>query len=215
MRDISSVNRFLTELTRNCTSFEDKFLRTSVFDSPSLRERFENSIRIKTCNQRCLQFLAIIHWYLESEKFLWIHLALEEIYQERLSEIAVESDSFKDNSAESSTDFDLITFGLLLQSRALTENFLVETQKWNQDEFFGFLRSNELLIWLQNKVKFNFKPISRPRETIRRRGYKDKGSLRPLSEKRSIGIQSTLQEKIETERQSSEDTLAFLQGWLM
>lgn len=196
LRNISeySTLRFVTQLEKRCTLLSDNFLSTTVFINATQAENFENRVRIKTKNLLILEFLAIVSWYKDE----WIGWMI----REELKEI-IDSDPEK-----------YFVLNFYLKDRTTTIEYLYETSRFHTDEFFGILNSNSLLETLKLKVRFRFKPTSKPKKVQFCRHYKDKGSLKLPHENRNIGPQVRLQNRIEEERKANLDTLAFLQGFL-
>lgn len=129
--------------------------RTSVIDSPTLVENYDLVLPRKFNEVRNL--CVIVHFI--NEDFLKWKLRLD-----------------LENKI---TKFDLkkqLELKLLLSSKEKMLTFLYETNKYSSHEIFG----NIIGISLQdlNKVKFS-KRTTKVRRTQRKRGYDDKGSLRP------------------------------------
>jgi hypothetical protein len=67
---------------------------------------------------------------------------------------------------------------VVLTSKASALGYLLVQEKWGDNDFFGNILQKSLL---RNILKMNLKyrTVKRPKEKIRKRGYNDKGSLRP------------------------------------
>lgn len=191
----SSSEVFCNEIERRCSLICENFLSPAVFDSPTLRERFTNSVKIKTRKLQTLELVAVLSWFHKDQWIGWM-------IREELAMI-IEEDEEK---------FFFLNF--YLQSKAKTLIYLLETSRYHSDEFFGILGSKSEIAKVYSSVKFRFKPTGPVSKPQRRRGYKDKGSLKLAHEKRSIGPQVRLQQRLEEEKRARQDTLALLQGFL-
>lgn len=120
------------------------------------RKEWENSFTIKTRNLDKLFFLGILSWYLPEGFGVLLRMDLKEKIR----------------------DFeDLQILNFVLESKASCHLFLIHTRRWHTRELFGNILEKKLF---QN-IKFicwpRFKSKKKPIYPVRRRGYKDKGSL--------------------------------------
>lgn len=197
MRNFSEISseRFCNEVERRCSQLSENFLRTTVFDNPTLRERFENCVKIKSRNQTMLEIVAICSWFHKDEWIGWmIRDALQEIIKEDEEKYFV--------------------LNFYLQSKSQTLIYLLETNRYSSFEFFGLLGQETIVNLIKAKVKFCFKPTSTPNFVQRRRGYKDKGSLKLAHNRRNIGPQTTLHYLLEEAAKARNSTFDLLQGFL-
>lgn len=201
MRQPFDLQAFSVELEETVTSFlrVTKFLSTTVLVRPTLQERFENKVIIRTKNLQLLEFLCVIVWFMEDKVPQCLLLLELRDLVEDLSNKDIEKYSY---------------LKLLLKSKVQTLLWLQDTTKYSTNEYFGILNQNVIQKKLQNSVKFAFRSNSVVKKPQRRRGYKDKGSRKPPHEEGRNHILAELQREIEAERAVTLDTLAFLEGFL-
>lgn len=109
---------------------------------------------------------------------------------------------------------DSVTLAVIMFSSHQFLLWLLETNRWHSRDFFGnVVRDFRKVL---KTVHFNRKR-TRVRKLVRKRGYRDHGSLRPSEkwlEKYDCSL-TELQLMIEQERQIKADTAALIEGWLM
>ena len=205
MRNIVCFESFCTQLERRCVEIlGENLLRTSVIDSPTFFEDYEQNLILPRTLPELIA-LSILLYYIEEVQFrLELRIALERVSY------------FKEN----------FVLRILLKSKIQMLTFLYDTNLWSSNELFGnilpFVKEKEgeekkqqtLLLWLKTvRFRKRNKKVSKPK---RKRGYDDKGSLRlPHTKKPTYDWSLTeLQNHIEQERESSEATADFISGWL-
>lgn len=195
MRNISSlsINDFLDSLEKILMSYSEKFLRTSALVDPNFLERYENNIQVNTRNADDLAVLAIWSYYLDTEIGILLRFELKEII-------------------ENNSDLDFLEF--LLEGKYEMIQYLLQTSKWHTRDFFGNLVTKNRLTRLSKICRFRRRLTGKPQRLVRRRGYKDKGSLKFPHEYHSFSTGTRAMKTLEEERESSKDTYLFLQGFL-
>lgn len=163
MRDRNiSFQQFHIQLRRKITkawySSSESFLTRPVFVSPTLLD--DSKVQIQYPRDfRSLRALAIAQWYFPEEAHWRIWLDLTEM-------------SFSQLNTKQRLELKL-----LLASVEDCETYLFWTDRYSSNELFGNLCGNDQLDCCQRLrvKKIEPGPVVR---TIRRRGYKDKGSRR-------------------------------------
>lgn len=174
---------------RLCDEF---FLRTSALVSSKRLEKWTNRIHLKSKSSTTLVLLAIASWQMEPEIAILLRFELQEII----------------NNNE---DLDWLRF--LIQSEAHCYIWLLETQKWSSRHFFGNICTQQQITKALKSIKFEFQRTSKPTRVQRRRGYKDKGSLKKVSPNQFIDFTAE-QKELERKRESLRNTYLLLQGFL-
>lgn len=154
------LERHATRLSEECTA-----LRTAVVIDPNF-QRYDSRVIIPggTTLDDLIR-LAIISWYFEDQRVaVLLRLALEEHKSRLCSE-------------------DAFLLDLLLHSKGEMLCFLLETSLWHTRDFFGNLiptndKGRFLIGKRLDRVRF-LRKTTRVRHPQRKRGYDDKGSLRP------------------------------------
>lgn len=191
---------------RNSQSFvfeTEKILRTSLgtkFSTEVLsrifrqvfEEDFENLIQLKDYSKRNLTVLCILSWYIPDEIGILLRITIEERIK--------------------NTELDYLV--LLLQSRALCINFLLDSNLWSTEDFFGNILTKKNIESSLKSLRLIFKTKRKPKRTQRHREYRDKGTLRKNSDKHDLWISTAEQLKIEESRLSILHTQSFLEGWI-
>lgn len=196
MRDKSyCISTFLSQLEKLCkeSSQDELFRTTAVLDSPNFLERYYSDMILPKTLDSCV-ILAISSWYIDDQA---IACLIRESLREKLT----------------NPDFSILE--LLLESKAQTELFLIETTLFHTRDFFGnFITKQRLQILYKN---LRFRPISRRITRVqRKRGYQDEGSMKEIH-KWLPEHDYTLTEKqneIEQHRISVQETNLFLQGFI-
>lgn len=183
---LSDSQKFCDEARRRLSSVAtewSKVLRIDCLISPKQRNDIVGLKRPRTWKEYLR--LILVHWYLPDESRTLVHVELEEI-------------KYKFGTEKSSIAH------MLLNSEPEMIIYLLETSHIfrNPREFFGFI------LMKQDLSEYHFR-ILRPRkakETIRRRGYKDKGSRRLPHELHGETFQDFTKEqnRIEEERELQE-----------
>lgn len=184
--------RFNSEVAEKCSMFATNFFRTSALDSPNLLRRFQNAVKVTTNDSVDLAVLAVLSWYIEEETGWLLRLALEE---------------------KIGNNLDLDWIGLLLNSKAECLIYLQETNRWHTRDFFGNVLTDNRIKRLTKAVKPIFETQRRPKRVQRKRGYKDKGSLRKIHERHDFSEHTFEQNEIEQRRLSSSQTIQLARGW--
>lgn len=194
MRDLNRLDlvSFNSEVEKKISRNTRNFFRTSALISSNRLLEFENRLNVKTNDSTDLLVLGIVSWYLPEEDGFLLRLELEEKIGNNL-------------------DLDWIRF--VLNSKAEMLIFLQETSLWHTRDFFGNIITDNNLTRLAKLVKPKFKTKKPPRRLVRRRGYKDKGSLREIHTYHDFSIRTKELKELEQRRQSSTQTTDFLRGW--
>jgi hypothetical protein len=137
--------------------------------------------------------LGIISWYVEKISQVYIR----EFVLEKKFHLSLE---------------DQVLVELVLDSKAIMEIFILETNLWHSRDFFG----NILDISVLGRIRKRFNGFQRIKKPERKRGYHDHGSR--VEDHRwlpKVTLEFTeLQNEIERDRISKEETLSFLRGTL-
>jgi hypothetical protein len=140
--------------------FDEKFLTRPVFVTPT-RPIDPEEVRIYyPRNFRLIRCLCIVFWYFPENLHWRILLDL------------------KDFSFSHFNKKQRIEIQILLSSKENMEKYLFRTERYSGAEIFGNILGNDLQE-LNKELRFQRLRPGPPRRTIRRRGYKDKGSRRP------------------------------------
>lgn len=193
MRDkYLNLFQFNSEVAKKCSSVATNFFRSSALDSPNLRERFENRLRICTSDSDDLVVLSVVSWFIPEETGWLLRLELDE---------------------KIGNNLDLDWIRLLLSSKAECLIFLQETTLWHTRDFFGNILTTQRLQRLAKAVKPVFKTLRPVTRAQRKRGYKDKGTLRKIHEQHDFSEHTSEQNEIEQRRLSSSQTIQLARGW--
>lgn len=167
-------------------------LRNHVVDNPNFLS--ENYL-VLPYKLRSIQALAFSSWWISEEIGV---LLREEIRDRRVKSLNLE---------------DQVLIELFLESKELSIQFVNETTLWHSRDFFGnFLFEVNLRL-----SRLRFRRIStKVVYPKRKRGYHDHGSRVPDSKWLPKFDYSFTEEQnqIEEERQSQEDTINFIKGFL-
>lgn len=140
----------------------ETLLRTPVFVSPTRQILDDQEFKIiYPRNFRLIRALVILQWYLPENLHWRIYLDL----QER---------SFSNYNRKQQ-----IEIAIFLSSKKNMELYLFRTSRYTGGEIFGNILGNDLSD-LCKILKISKKRKSNPIYPIRRRGYKDKGAMRPF-----------------------------------
>jgi len=185
---VVSIENFLTEEAHNRIGI----LRNHVADNPNF---LSENYMVLPYKLRSIQGLVILSWWISEEIGVILR---EDIRDKRLKRFNLED------------QFLIETF---LMGKNKTIQVLNDSSLWHSRDFFGNIlyegnRCLERLRFRKNRTKVIY-----PK---RKRGYDDHGSRVPDSKwlpKYDYSL-TELQNEIEAERKSQEDTLDFLKGFL-
>jgi len=155
-----------------------KIFRKPVLDSPT-REIVDLKVSLRTSKLFALRGLAVLTFYLPEEIGWLIRMELWE--KERFYNLQ-----------------DRMSLKLLTDSKEVALTYLFETKSLTSHEIFGNLLQEGLKA-LQ-RTEFLWIERRKPKELVRRRGYKDKGSLRPYEKWLPTSDWSLTQQQNEIER---------------
>jgi len=183
-----SIENFLTEETHNRIGI----LRSHVADNPNF---LSENYMVLPYKLKSILSLAILSWWISEEIGVILR---EDIRDKRLKRFNLE---------------DQFLIEAFLIGKNKTIQVLNDTSLWHSRDFYGNIlyegnRCLERLRFRKNSTKVNY-----PK---RKRGYDDHGSRVPDSKwlpKYDYSL-TELQNEIEAERKSQEDTLDFLKGFL-
>lgn len=193
MRNLScSSETFCSNVKSQIRYCDEFFLRTSALVSSKRLEKWTNRILLKSKDSTTLALLAIASWQMDPDIAILLHFELRELI-------------------ESNDDLDWLRF--LIQSETHCYLWLLETKKWSTREFFGNICTKQQITKALKSMKFEFQKTSKPTRVQRRRGYKDKGSLKKVSPNQFIDFTAE-QKELERKRESLRNTYLLLQGFL-
>lgn len=220
---IDSTSEFRRSLQDSIVLLQEKILgRSSVFASPTLlREDFENLFRINSRKEKFILTLGVLQWEMPEEVRCLIYLALCDIRDKWLEGVPVNHFDFNQmEQVEGNLETypSVLSLMIILDSQQHAIQYLRDTKIGGvfstTESFFGYLNSREFQEEFRQTVRPVFKSKKVPKDPVRRRGYKDKGTLPenyPYSRpKETLSFQTD----IEKERQSYLDTLEFVKGWM-
>lgn len=189
--DKTSRESFLENVKEFCLN-ETQSLRTAALVNPKRYADWEGTWRLPRDLDQ-LFFLAVWSWYVDEEIGCLLRLQIDEVARQ---------------------NEDLFALRFLTQSRTLFERYLIETNLWHTREFFGNVLCAKMVKIVSNKIKVHWKSKRKPTKAVRRRGYKDKGSLRSdVSPNKFIDMTREMNE-LERHREVLDETELFLQGFL-
>lgn len=195
MRNLRDSQTFVLELEKILRSSLGTKFSTEVLSRMLPRvfeERFENLIKIKDCSKVNLTVLSILSWYIPEELGVLLRLEIEEKVK--------------------NTEMDYLV--LLLQSRALCFNFLLDSKLWSARDFFGNILTKKNIEHSLKTIRPSLKSRRKPKKTQRHREYRDKGTLRKTSDKHDLWISTDEHLKLEETRLSNSLTHLFIEGWI-
>jgi hypothetical protein len=155
-----------------------------------LTPNFEGNFRVFPHKEEDLLLLGVLHWYLPEEWKFLIRVWLEN------HELQVENK---------------VQLGVILTDEIHSTLWLMSN--YHERRFYSKVKTT----WKQQLS--SIAPIhcseKTPIRTQRRRGYQDHGTLRPITKwvETSDWSFTELQNEIEKQRESIEDTTNFLRGW--
>jgi len=168
MRDKNpSFKQFYIQLDKTCLRLLEsknfiKFFASSVPATPTLHgPSAEARIRYPV-TYRETRALCILHWWFPEFAFWQVHLDLQE------------------KSFEHFNNKQQLELSLLLESKEICSTYLFESQRFTGSELFGNYLGNDALE-LSRTLKWQWAVPRQAKTKVRRRGYQDKGSRRPLT----------------------------------
>lgn len=185
---------FISEVEKLLEGYSSKVFRTSASDSSKWScDRFENRVILKTRKLDDLIALSLISYYLPEIAGWSLRISIEEI-------------------VDKNPELSIVHF--LLQGKGLCWLFLCDTKLWSIRDFFGNILSKSRLEQLGYMFEPKLRSNKSPKRVQRHRGYRDKGSLKFSHEYHSFVDFTKEMNELEQSRQSREDTLAFIRGFL-
>lgn len=163
----------------------------SLYTPTSEKKRWENSFLIKTRNLNEILFLGIFSWYLPGNLGMILRMDIEE--------------KIKDKD-------DYWFVNLVLQSKVTCHLFLINTTLFHTRDFFGNFLTKEFLEKLRLHCRPKFEKKKKPTYPIRRRGYKDKGSLGNTTFSPKFINLNKEERELEEESKLQEDTFQLFIG---
>jgi hypothetical protein len=163
--------------------------RTPGLISPNFTGNFR-TLYGKRSKEEEIILLGVIHWYLEDSWRVLVNLWLSEVELQKENRVLL--------------DF-------VLKGKCFAMMWF--TQRYHTREFYGNVKKT--LVRLLENLQPILKAPTVPKKVQRKRGYQDHGSLRPAEKWLETHDWSLteLQNQIEAERKSLEDTTLFLEGW--
>jgi len=194
MRDKSlCIESFLSELEQLCKSCSQSnvFRITTVVANPNFLEEYLTDL-ILPRNLDDLIALAISSWYVDSP-------IVQSVIQLHLFEKLVDPDYW--------------ILELFLASKVRCELFLVETTMYHTRDFWGNLMTERRLQRVFKNLNF-VRRSNLVKETQRKRGYHDKGSMKPLHKWQPTHDWSLTQlhYELEQKRKALDDTVLLIEG---
>lgn len=199
IRNLKNQHSFVSELENIICSVTicRTGLRLAVIDSPTFLQRFETEVVGLPSSKKELLVLAISSWYLPEEFQGVVQVAIEQKIRTRLD--------------------DFVEVHLCLKSKSEMILFLLDTKKYSERSFFGNILNGKTVSKVVQKLCWKRK--SRPtkvKKPQRKRGYDDKGQLKPVHEwlPKSDYTLTQLQNEIEELKESKENSLKFIEGFI-
>lgn len=194
MRDKSlCIESFLSELEQLCKSCSQSnvFRITTVVANPNFPEEYLTDL-ILPRDLDDLIALAISSWYVDSP-------IVQSVIQLHLFEKLVDPDYWM--------------LELFLASKVRCELFLVETTMYHTRDFWGNLITQSRLQRVFKNLNF-VRRSNLVKETQRKRGYHDKGSMKPLHKWMPTHDWSLTQlhYELEQKRKTLDDTVLLIEG---
>lgn len=195
LRDISKISseKFILSVKSRIERTSVKFLRSSALVNPNFLEKYDGTMIISTRDLDDLLVLGILSWYLDKEIGILLRLELEEIIH---------------------SNNDLFIINFVLTNKGSMLNFLLESGLWHTRDFFGNLLTDKRLSRLSKQLKFRKRVTIDPKRIQRKRGYKDKGTLKRRHEVHQLWVSTEEHNLLEEFRKTRQDTFDLLQGFL-
>lgn len=195
MRDSNFDSQsFILELERIAKSAcSGKFLTRSALDNSNPQWRlFQNDFIITDRSLQNLIVLSILSWFMAEEDRILVQDSLQRHRQS-----------------------DLVILEFLLESKGSCELWLVENTMFHTRDFFGNIYNEKTINRAFRSLRPRWAYVNRPvTRTIRRRGYKDKGTWRLPSEQHGIPTFVITEEEERERRKTYSDTVQLLRGFL-
>lgn len=192
--DLTSFEKEVQKSVKRVVHQDSEILRNEVIDNTKFFYDNLTFYHLKDLSLDDFVRLAISSWYLPEEVGFVLRMDLE---------LKLKNFSLDDRSI----------CEILLSSKTEMLLFLQETHLWHSREFFGNIFGKNV-----NLAKyFRLSPVRKKVKKLQRKsGYDDLGSRVPDSKwkPRFDWSLTTLQNEIESKRQSQQDTLNFLKGFL-
>jgi len=182
-----------------CSQVEDRLLKLAKDSevlsriTPKDWSRFENMYLLRVHHEDELVLLSIFSWYIPREYGMLLRMSIEEEIQQK-------------------EYLDYIQ--LLLTSKSLMLNFLLQTRKYHTRDFFGNILSENKLERIKFYFRCSYVSTKSPKKRSRPRGYRDKSTLKPLHKHHSFVDLICEQRELENQRRIRHQTLLFARGWL-
>lgn len=163
MRDRIPYSMFCFNVERQIKAIllkDERLLRTAVSASPKCPINSEEVIRIPKDFRR-LRALVISQWFFEENLHWKFYLRLWELRK------------FPNLNEKQKMEI-----SVLLESKEICLRYLWVSERYSGREIFGNLLGNDLRDSI--KILRTKEKEPRPKKKIRHRGYRDKGSLRPI-----------------------------------
>lgn len=193
MRDKNpSFKQFYIQLEKTCQKCLEskpfvKFFASAVPATPTLQTlRPEAKIRYPR-TYRATRTLCILHWWMPEVVFWQVHLDLGE------------------KSFEHFNQKQQLELKILLESREICSTYLFESKRFSSNELFGNYLGNDVRE-LEMSLKWTWVLPARAKMKVRRRGYQDKGSRRPLTKWRPTSDWTLTEEQNVKERRRYHNT---------
>jgi len=199
-RTIYSLAKSFKRMIRESDSEQRiEFCRKRVLASPNLNssERLTERLQINLKTKRDLLSISILSYYLDEDLGFLIR-----------EEVRVLAANFSQE--------DQFVFDIILNGKVYCELWLLEQKLFDENGFFGNYLNETRIGFLLNQlyiVDDNKRPVT---PKVFKRGYQDKGSLRPSTRwlESSDYLFNEEQEEIERSRKRYTDTLDFAFGYL-
>lgn len=186
----------LERRARSVVSSGESLTRSALANSNPEWRLFQNEFRIKKTKKASLHrliTLSILSWYMPEEDGILVRECIQKY-----------------------VNSDTIILEFLLKSKGHCLVFLEETSLFHTRDFFGNILEERWCkdcIKLLQPVYLNVNPRDYSvRKTIRRRGYKDKGTWRPSSEHHGIPVNVISEEELEKQKKDYSDSINFIEG---
>lgn len=199
IRNLKDSQSFVNELENIVCSvtYCRTGLRLAVIDSPNFLEVYDTDVTCLPSSKNELLALAISSWYLPEEFQGVVQVAIEQKIKTRLD--------------------DFVEVHLCLKNKSEMILFLLETSNYTERSFFGNILNKKNLTRIIQKLSWKRK--TRKHKIVypqRKRGYDDKGQLKPVHEwlPKSDYTLTQLQNEIEDSRVRKENSLLFIEGYI-
>lgn len=180
------------KLVRKTSEKRFEFLRTSVCDSPNFCARFYSELTLPRSKNDLLRAIALSHYGANEEIRVLLRLSLEQRFE----------------------NYDEMSWMKILLDRSIFEIWLKENAKYTSRSWFGSILEEKLLVRVLKSLRFVARP-TKVRKPQRKRGYTDKGSLKPSNSLPGELSPDYLEPvQLEETRALIDSTTAFLQGML-